>query len=324
MPFEATIGAEDDGRRLDRVLRKALEDLPLSAIHRLLRKGRVRLDGKAASGTDRVRSGSVLRVEADIPVPEARKAPIRVKIPALPEPLWEGAGLLALNKPAGTAVHGPGSLEDAVLDYLSGSFEASLSFRPGPLHRLDQPTSGLIFFSMNLKGAQAFSRALRERRLGKRYLAVLEGLLEREELWEDELVRDRRAGRTEVLGADATAAKALRAGTAVRPLAAGKGLTLALVELGTGRTHQIRAQAAAHGLPLAGDRKYGGSGRPGGFLLHAYEMDFSAAPELCLPKRLSAPLPREFLDAAAAYFGTKTARILDERPPTGELLGAIL
>lgn len=200
MSFEATIGADDDGRRLDRVLRKALGALPLSAIHRLLRKGRVRLDGKAASSTDRVSLGSVLRVEADFPIPEVRTAPPRIELPVLQEPLWEGNGLLGLNKPAGTAVHGPGSLADAVSAYLSGSLEASLSFKPGPLHRLDQPTSGLIFFSMNLKGAQAFSRAMRERRLAKRYLAVLDGHLEREELWEDELLRNHSAGRTEVLG----------------------------------------------------------------------------------------------------------------------------
>ena len=97
--------------------------------------------------------------------------------------------MLAVNKPRGWLVHGPGSMEDAVRLHLEGR-PASLSFRPGPVHRLDRNTSGLILFAASLPGASTLSALLREGRVDKLYLAVLDGRLERPAVWADELERD--------------------------------------------------------------------------------------------------------------------------------------
>jgi 23S rRNA pseudouridine955/2504/2580 synthase len=210
-------------------------------------------------------------------------------------PLWEGAGLLILNKPAGIPVHGPGSLEIQVRSYLAGQLPPSLSFKPGPLHRLDQPTSGIIVFSRSIEGARYFSALLREGRLTKRYLALVDGNLEAPTVWEDMLIRDTRREKTFVTSSTrGRAAGAKEAGTRVIPLASTSRYSLIMAELATGRTHQIRAQAAFHGHPLAGDRKYGGSFQPGGFLLHAAELAFppDAPPEV--PCVIKAPLPAPF------------------------------
>ena len=168
---------------------------------------------------------------------------------------------------------------------LAGRITDSLAFTPGPLHRLDRNTSGLIMFSRSLRGAQQFTEKLRQRRLVKLYLAVLQGRISERLRWEDPLlrregvtVRDTREGspgRTEVL-----------------PLVTEAGHTLAVIRIHTGKTHQIRAQAAHHGHPLTGDVKYGGQPRPGGFRLHAWRLLDPATPPLFPP--LTADPPEGF------------------------------
>ncbi|MDR1142590.1 MAG: RluA family pseudouridine synthase [Spirochaetaceae bacterium] len=348
-----TARADDDNRRLDRILRKALPELPLSALHRLLRKGRVRVNGRSARGEDRIQEGAEIYIDAihlnalpgDLKRihPKARRFPgnsggedlkrMRFKScrPAI-EPktgmgldiLWEGAGLLILNKPAGLAVHGespdrnsrrrtaPDTLERRVRAYLAGRLPESLSFKPGPLHRLDKPTSGSIVFSESLEGARCFSALLREGKIRKQYLALLDGGLTGDEVWEDMLLRDRAARKTLVVPAVGTteppspADEARPAVTRVTPLArareGGRAWTLARLETGTGRTHQIRAQAARRGHALSGDRKYGGlpilAAGPG-FFLHAAELEL---PEAFAPL-IRAPLPEAFHRVLRSIFG---------------------
>jgi 23S rRNA pseudouridine955/2504/2580 synthase len=300
-----TASVDDHERRLDRVLRKALPDLPLSAIYRLLRRGLVLVNGKAAAGDYRVRAGAVITLPGEKTPPAAAPRPPA----APPEILWEGAGLLALNKPAGLSVHGPPpSLEAQVRSYLPPS--PSLSFRPGPLHRLDKPSSGVILFAATLEGARYFSGLIRERRVRKRYLALVEGIPE-EAVWTDTLIRDRERRKT----FSGTGGKP--ALTRIRPLAVSGGnpksagdpaYSLILAEIETGRTHQIRAQGAIRGHPLAGDRKYGGGFRAGGFLLHAWSLTFPLG-EASLT--ITAPIPPSLRGEAARLFGEKGIQALD-------------
>jgi 23S rRNA pseudouridine955/2504/2580 synthase len=285
MGMELRAGGDDDGRRLDRILRKALPDLPLSGIHRLLRRKLVLVDGLPARAASRIRSGQLIRVEG-LGMPESGKLP-RDETRALPpgKPfriIWEGAGLLVLNKEAGIRVHGPNSLDEQVRAFLRGKLPASLSFRPGPLHRLDKPTSGIVVFSVSLEGARIFSALLRARLLRKRYLALVEGKLTAPAVWKEMLVRDTLRKKTEAsvlpMEPERGYGPAKPARTRMFPLAARGGYSLILLEIETGRTHQIRSQAAFHGHPLAGDRKYGGGFLSGGFLLHAISLEFPPKP----------------------------------------------
>jgi 23S rRNA pseudouridine955/2504/2580 synthase len=220
----------------------------------------------------------------------------------LPPVLFEGAGLLILNKPPGLLVHGRESLEELVRFYLEPRLAPSLSFKPGPLHRLDRPTSGILVFSTSLEGARRFSAMMRERKLRKEYLAIVDGIIEGEETWIDCLIRRREAKKTLVPKTPSESSR--EAVTRVRPLASAGRRTLILAEIETGRTHQIRAQAAARGHPLSGDRKYGGSPLPGGFRLHARALEFSAETALPgLPRRIEAPLPEAFRRKIRELFG---------------------
>jgi 23S rRNA-/tRNA-specific pseudouridylate synthase len=80
-------------------------------------------------------------------------------------------------------------------------------------------------------------------------------------------------------------------------------MTLALVELGTGLTHQIRVQASSRGMPLAGDAKYGGSRFRGGYFLHALRLEFPEPPFPDLPGRVLAPLPPGAAERLGSLFG---------------------
>ncbi|MDR2796931.1 MAG: RluA family pseudouridine synthase [Treponema sp.] len=310
MVITMTIAPDDEGRRLDRLLRKALPKLPLSALHRLLRKKQVLLDGMPAEASVRPKAGSIITIPKEA-APVSHDSPPAYQ-PRTPIPiLWEGTGVLVLNKPAGLTVHGPASLDTLVRSYLAERLPPSLSFRPGPIHRLDTPTSGIILFSTTLKGAQYFSTLIRERQVKKQYLALVDGKLEAPSRWEDLLIRDRNTGKTRVTENQAVAAQ--DAETAVFPLATTSRYSLILAAIHTGRTHQIRAQAAFHGHPLAGDRKYGGSFQPGGLLLHAYTLEFpvtEATKGMGLPETLKAPLPDAFRMRIGELFGRSLTQVL--------------
>jgi 23S rRNA pseudouridine955/2504/2580 synthase len=302
--------SDDDQRRLDRILRKALPELPLSALHRLFRMGKITIDGKAAAPDERIRTGQIIEL------PETRAEFINKNslMPAQsPEArqlsgsfikmiIYEGEGLLVLNKASGMAVHGPDSLNEQVCAYLKPKLPPSLSFKPGPLHRLDKPSSGLIVFSTSLIGAREFSTLMREQKLRKQYLAIVDGIVKKNGIWEDALARDYDEKKT--YAADSLNAKSREARTRVSVLASAQGRSLILAELETGITHQIRAQAALRGHPLSGDRKYGGKLRPGekGFLLHAWKLEFKE-PCLSAPKQFEAPLPDYFRKAIDSLFG---------------------
>jgi len=332
MPLSLAAAEDDSGRRLDRILRKALPEMPLSAIHRLLRKGDVLVDGEKAAIDCRVRAGQTItimgigtrdqgsgnsdsclqskRVRQELRSLKSLSSPPSLVPSPYPQSLFtdiilfEGAGLLVLNKPAGLMVHGRGSLEDLVRSYLEPKLPPSLSFRPGPLHRLDRPTSGVIAFSTNLEGARLFSAMMRNRMVKKQYLALVKGVIEEAEIWEDELIRDKRQKKT--FSGPSKNGETKTALTTVRPLLGDRACTLVLAEIETGRTHQIRSQAAGRGHPLLGDKKYNASDIGGEFLLHAWRMEFTEKTDNDLygelPRRIEAPLPKNFLDKIRNIF----------------------
>ena len=296
MQIELKAGPNDNNRRLDRILRKALPDHSLSLIHRLLRQGKVLVNGKVAAPDDRVQAGSIIQIESLLTSIKYKVNEKTIPPTPLPGIIWRGCGIIVFNKPAGLATHGLTSLDVLVNEHLANTLPPSLSFKPGPLHRLDKPTSGAIAFSESIDGARLFSRLLHEHRLVKTYLAIVEGHVSGRETWQDELVRD-----TNVQKTFATSGNGARnAITQVSPVFANSRYSLIEARIITGRTHQIRAQAAAHGHPLAGDRKYGGLRLPGesGFFLHAWKIEFNK-------NLIVAPLPELFLSRINALFGQK-------------------
>ena len=310
-------GPDDGGRRLDRVLRIFLKDLPLSVIYKALRQKRILLNGAKAGPSHLVSSGDVIAVEMSLLGkvtigPGGARENIAsgsrdVQAPLAALTLFECPDLLFVNKPRGMSTHGKDGLDLLVRESLRRKCEASLSFMPAPLHRLDRNTSGIVAVSSSIEGARAFTAALRSGLVRKSYLALVDGLLLTEERWEDLLERDE-TSLTSTVSEDGDLALA----TAL-PLLRSARRSLVLVGLETGRTHQIRAQAAHHGHPLSGDSKYGGSTLAGGYILHAWRMEFGSAIIPGLPGKVRAPLPLPALRVLEMEFGREDVERALER-----------
>lgn len=194
---------------------------------------------------------------------------------------FEDAHLLVLSKPAGLLSQAGKKGDPNLVDCLRKRFG-----RPyvGLVHRLDRNTSGLMVVAKRTKAAQRLTLQLQQGRLVRRYRAWLRGRLEHSARWEHFLLKHEARNEVRVVAGARPGAK--QAALTVTPVGYGdwRGLavTLAELELETGRSHQIRAQAAACGFPLLGDLKYGprvapqhatppAFGRPA---LHSFHLEF--------------------------------------------------
>ena len=261
----------DAGQRFDRYLRKLLPRATLAHVFKLVRTGRARVNGAKVKGSQRLEVGDIVELQGDAAQLEERvsRAPARAGELSI---VHEDEDLLVVDKPRGLAVHGGtgvGSdhLLARVLAYLGEG--TARTFQPAPAHRIDRGTSGLVLFGKTADGLRRAQAAWREGAVTKRYVAIVDGVLEdttgrivstlaREDAPEGPKVR--------------AAPRGQRAETEWRRLSTGAAHSLVELVILTGRTHQIRAQMAELGHPLVGDERYGGSrvgGIEPGFWLHA-------------------------------------------------------
>lgn len=128
-----------------------------------------------------------------------------------------------------------------------------------PVHRLDRETGGLMVFARTQAAAAKLSAAIAEKHFEKEYLCIVEGIPSEESATlRDLLFKDSARGKSFVVQRMRKGVK--EAVLDYTLLASRENRSLLRVRLHTGRTHQIRIQFSSRKLPLAGDRKYGGSG----------------------------------------------------------------
>ena len=221
--------------------------------------------------------------------------------------LHEDNHLLVVVKPPNLPVQADRSGDDDLLSilrrYIGNKYQKPGAVYLGLVHRLDRPVGGVMVFARTSKAASRLSAAFAKHATQKRYLAVLQGRLDRRRTLEDTLLKGP-DGMVRVVEPNAEGGKDAWLDT--EPLCFRDGLTLARVTLHTGRAHQIRVQHAHAGLPLWGDNRYGG-GKPGQQIaLWAAELQFEH-PVRREPMRFAALPPVagawvKFQDVIEEYF----------------------
>jgi 23S rRNA pseudouridine955/2504/2580 synthase len=258
------VGDEAAGQRLDNFLARVLKGVPRSHIYRIVRSGEVRVNGARASASQKLAGSDQVRV------PPVRVADAPAAAPARSYPvLFEDDSLLAIDKPAGVAVHGGSGVSWGVIESLrSARGDRFLEL----VHRLDRDTSGVLLLARKRSALTALHASLRAREADKRYQALVAGV------WRGDGVNVTTplhkfltaSGERRVRAAAAGDPEAQSARSQFRPLwrvrwrdpalaarSGVDGLSLVEARIHTGRTHQIRVHLQSLGHPVLGDDKYG-------------------------------------------------------------------
>lgn len=222
-----------------------------------------------------------------------------------PDVLYEDNHLIVVDKPANMLTQGDASGRESLLEQLKGYIKVR-DHKPGKVflamvQRLDYPVSGTLVFAKTTKGAKRISAQIRDRRLTKYYLAVTSvnqsvrvNAAEEAPGWQLYTHRLRRVGSKTVVAGDERGGQTavLRLKTLLR----GQHHCFHIIQLVTGRKHQIRAQLSALGIPVCGDRKYGSQVRvkSGRILLHSYQVQFEH-PTTKTAVSIGCPPPAELL-----------------------------
>lgn len=311
---EITIGKNEAGQRLDKLLAKILNQAPASFIYKMLRKKNIKLNQKRAEGKEVLQAGDQVQIYLSdetfdkfhmdkafmetVPVnkpsqnkgpsgKQERKGGSDLLFPRVI--LYQDDNIMIMNKPAGVlsqkAKPEDDSINEQMIRYLleQGTLnrEQLSTFMPSVCNRLDRNTSGIVLAGISLKGSQELSRMLKERSLEKYYLTLVSGKMTDSMEVTAYLQKDTTANRVRVSGQPIPGGVQIE--THYKPIQWDEEYTLLEVKLITGKSHQIRAHLAYLGYPVAGDAKYGNREQNREFrnrfgiqnqFLHAYRVVF--------------------------------------------------
>ena len=309
---EIIVSSNEAGQRLDKMLAKYLNEAPKSFLYKMLRKKNIVLNGKKASGQEKLSVGdSVKMFLSDETIAKFSSTNV-VRTHTALDIIYEDENILLINKPVGMlsqkASADDESLVEHIISYMLDSKQLTeedlRKFRPSVCNRLDRNTSGLVAAGKSLAGLQEMGALFKNRSLRKYYRCLVAGEVTKRQSVSGYLVKDERTNKVSVSKIEK--AESLPIETEYEPLWTNGTCTLLEVHLITGRTHQIRAHLASIGSPIIGDYKYGEKkvneqfNRQYGLksqLLHAYRLEMpicKGAISNLSEKEFIAPLPKFF------------------------------
>lgn len=295
------VSTHDEGRRLDKIIRKRWPDLPLGLLMREFRKGHVKVNGRRADFKDKMQTDWQVSVPWDDEPRGPKAAPAGhggdIEI------LYADGQVCIVNKPAGVLSQPDTAGGESVISMAAAALRwKDATFSPTPVHRLDRNTSGVLVLALDGQSLRALNRAWREDDVSKQYIALVSGDAPIAGDVELSLEKDRTNNMVRVVSGGGDYAL-----TRYRKMEGDGEISLLHVELLTGRPHQARVHLASTGHPVLGDLKYGdpeinhkwrqrGVSRP---MLHCRTIAFKDLPEPLKHlsgKHFTAIPPRDFLD----------------------------
>jgi len=281
-----------EGQRLDNFLMRLLKGVPKTHVYRVIRSGEVRVNKGRAAADTRLALGDEVRVppvRVAAPATGADGLPLAASAPPREFPvLLEDEHLLAIDKPAGVAVHGGSGVSFGVIEQLRRARPQAKFLEL--VHRLDRETSGILLLAKKRSALTALQDQFRARDTGKTYAALVTGQWPAALKVVDVALHKTldAKGERHVLAVPADHPDGQRAISLVKVVQQFAQHSLLDVTIKTGRTHQIRVHLAQAGHPIVGDPKYGdfahnkalqrgdlgSGGRFGRMFLHARRLSF--------------------------------------------------
>ncbi len=276
-PISLSIQPQEAGLRLDRYLASTLDTISRTGVQQLIAGGVVFVNGKPGKASYTLKAGDAVQVSRVAKAQSSNMQPLSYKL----DIVYEDSDLLVVNKEAGMVVHpAPGHTSDTLVNAL-------LAYSPA--------LSGLIIVAKNTRTLAALTEQMQRHEVVKRYLALVAGSMSLDQGSIDAPIgRDPRHRQQMAI----TAMSSREARTHFRVLQRfPRGHTLLLLQLETGRTHQIRVHLKAIGYPIVGDPIYGPGRKEHGLtlarpFLHAYQLKFTH-PTTNVVLELEAPLPAD-------------------------------
>lgn len=261
---EIIISANEANQRFDKYLAKLLKEAPKGFYYKMLRKKNIVLNGKKATGNEKLKEGDRVKLFlADETFEKFTSQKKTVRTGVKLDVIYEDRDVIFINKPVGMlsqkAKESDLSLVDHLISYLleqgSVTEEELTTFSPSICNRLDRNTSGLVTAGKSMAGLQILSQWFHDRTVGKYYRCLVKGRVTKTHHVSGYLYKDEKKNQVKIYSEAVKDAVPIE--TEYRPVGIGENVTLLEVHLITGKTHQIRAHLAHMGHPVIGDPKYG-------------------------------------------------------------------
>ena len=320
---EIRITENDANQRIDKYLKKLLVNAPANFIYKMFRKKDIKVNGIKVDEKYILSKNDVVTMFLyDDKFKEFTAVKSVYQVARTFKVLYEDKHILVVYKPVGLLVHedaneSVNTLTNQVLSYLVDKNELDLSrentFMPGPVHRLDRNTSGIVIFGKTLAALQGLNEMIKQRHcIEKSYLTICKGRVSQKRQLKGYIVKLENQAQVKLVSKDYPGALTME--TIVKPVKYNDNYSLVEVTLITGRMHQIRVHLSSIDHPIIGDRKYGdfelnkvvkkqfGLNNQ---LLHAYKIKFVktfGVLDYLQDKEIICPVSKEFENIEKSLF----------------------